>query len=135
MELPLPSDDSALVLRTDFRDDTAWAALQAAVAAAWMDDELVTYVSDPAFAGLTAQQAASAVNGAEVAEVFIADEKTLSGVGFALLAVDLFTEPGRTFRVGPGEFAGVAVNLAIANMDFADYADAADPAGSFRGFA
>jgi hypothetical protein len=51
-----------------------------------------------------------------------------------LLAVDLFDEPGRTFRVTPVWYREVSANLSIANIDFADYADAADSSGVFRGF-
>ena len=52
----------------------------------------------------------------------------------SLLAVDLESEPGRTFRVQPGSFTDVSANLAIANMDFADFAGATDESGTFRGF-
>nr|WP_089013655.1 hypothetical protein [Micromonospora inositola] len=51
-----------------------------------------------------------------------------------LLAVDLYDEPGRTFRVPPRWYAEVSANMSIANMDFADFADAADESGTFRGF-
>ncbi|HET7601047.1 MAG TPA: hypothetical protein VFK09_12185 [Gemmatimonadales bacterium] len=48
--------------------------------------------------------------------------------------VDLYAEPGRTFRVVPRETWAVENNLSIANMDFAEFADRADPDGIFRGF-
>ena len=51
-----------------------------------------------------------------------------------LLAVDLTREPGRTFRVPPRWDADVSANLTIANMDFAEFADAADESGTYRGF-
>jgi hypothetical protein len=46
----------------------------------------------------------------------------------------LYTEPGRTFRVIPGEIWGVENNLSLANMDFAEFADSTDRDGLFRGF-
>lgn len=51
-----------------------------------------------------------------------------------LLAVDLYTEPGRTFRLPARSYADVSTNLAIANADFAEFADATDESGTFRGF-
>ena len=48
--------------------------------------------------------------------------------------VDLYEEPGRTFRVIPAEIWSVDNNLSIANMDFAEFADAVEPDGVFRGF-
>ncbi|MFI0040625.1 DUF6924 domain-containing protein [Streptomyces mutabilis] len=51
-----------------------------------------------------------------------------------LLAVDLYDEPGRTFRVPARWYPEVSANLSIANMDFADFADAVDGSGTFRGW-
>ncbi|WP_435828452.1 DUF6924 domain-containing protein, partial [Nocardia testacea] len=42
---------------------------------------------------------------------------------------------GRTVRILPSQMWGIENNLSIANMDFQDFADAADPDGVFRGFA
>jgi hypothetical protein len=42
--------------------------------------------------------------------------------------------PGRTFRVIPSEAWGVENNLSISNMGFAEFADAVDDRGVFRGF-
>jgi len=41
---------------------------------------------------------------------------------------------GRAFRIVPAELWGVENNLAIANMDYDEFADAADADGIFRGF-
>jgi hypothetical protein len=49
-------------------------------------------------------------------------------------AVDLYDEPGRTFRLPIRWFAEVSANLSIANMDFDEFADATDGSGTFRGF-
>ncbi|WBC08931.1 hypothetical protein [Micromonospora sp. WMMA1947] len=49
-------------------------------------------------------------------------------------ALDLVHEPGRWFRVLPAEMWSVEDNLSIGNMDFFEFADAADPDGVFRGF-
>ncbi|GAB4214988.1 MAG: hypothetical protein OHK0012_14070 [Synechococcales cyanobacterium] len=59
---------------------------------------------------------------------------TLSNPEQPILVVDLIHEPGRTFRVIPGEIWAVENNLSIANMDFHDFANSVDPDGVFRGF-
>ncbi|MEU2389926.1 hypothetical protein [Streptomyces sp. NPDC007369] len=51
-----------------------------------------------------------------------------------LQAVDLSDEPGRTVRVPARWFPDVSADLAIADMDFAEFADAAQAPGIFRGF-
>jgi hypothetical protein len=48
--------------------------------------------------------------------------------------MDLSDEPGRAFRVPARCFPDVSANLSIANMDFSEFADAADGSGTFRGF-
>ena len=52
--LPQPDDPTSLVLRTDFRDDTAWEWLQAAIDSSH-GYRNATYVSDRAYAGVTIQ--------------------------------------------------------------------------------
>jgi hypothetical protein len=47
---------------------------------------------------------------------------------------DMYHDPGRTFRVIPSEMWGVENNLSLSNMDFFEFADAADEDGVFRGF-
>ncbi|MEV5969546.1 hypothetical protein [Streptomyces sp. NPDC051921] len=70
-----------------------------------------------------------------VFHLFLADTAALADPSYPLLAVDLADDPGRTFRVPVRWFADVSANLSIANMDFAEFADAADDdGGTFRGF-
>ncbi|MGI5348337.1 DUF6924 domain-containing protein [Streptomyces sp. CA-250714] len=132
--LPQPDIDSSLVLRTDFGDDSAWEGLAAAVEG----DGGATCVSDRAYAGVSVQALVEADAAADDEEaltyVFLADSTAMADDEQRLLAVDLYEEPGRTFRVPPRWFASVSANLALANMDFAEYADAADESGTFRGF-
>jgi len=51
-----------------------------------------------------------------------------------VLVVDLYDEPGRSFRVVPQEAWSVENNLSISNMDFEEFADSVDADGVFRGF-
>jgi hypothetical protein len=131
--LPQPDDLAGLILRTDFSDDAAWRRVRELYG-----EDGATYVSDPAYAGATIADLiaadASATDDEKVNDLFLADGVTMTGDGHPLLAVDLSAEPGRTFRVLPDGYADVAANLSIANMDFAEFADAADDTGTYRGF-
>ena len=138
MPLPYPDDLTSLVLRTHFADAGAWEDLRAAIDAA---DEYqhATYVSDPRFDEVSVQalvdEEAAADEDEQIVHVFLADATTMSDPSYPLLAVDLADEPGRMFRLPAQWFPDVSANLSIANMDFADFADATDEAGNFRGFA
>jgi hypothetical protein len=135
--LPSPDDLTSLVLRTDFSDDAAWDELRAVLRSEGAHRS-ATYVSDPAYAGVSIQALvdadAAASEDDKLTYVFLADAVTLREGDWLLLAVDLEEEPGRSFRVRPGAFTDVSANLAIGNMDFADFADATDETGTFRGF-
>ncbi|MFF8973277.1 DUF6924 domain-containing protein [Streptomyces sp. NPDC014995] len=133
MPLPQPRDLTSLVLRTDFTDDAAWNALCAA-----SDADHATFVSDPRFADVGIPALMDEDNAADedeqLAHLFLADATALADPQHRLLALDLYDEPGRTFRVPAAWFPEVSANLCIANLDFEDYADCADATGTFRGF-
>ena len=132
LSLPQPDDLSSLVLRTDFTDDAAWAQLQTAI-----DPEGATYVSDPRYSGVTIQALvdtdAVAAEDDKLTYLFIADATTMVDAEHPLLAVDLYDEPGRAFRLPPRWYADVSANLSIANMDFQEFVDATDESGTYRG--
>jgi hypothetical protein len=133
----LPKADNSLLLRTDFSDDAAWAALCDAVQVPSEEgfQARVDCISDPAYDGLTVEQLVGlAPKGGDHTFLFIADRIALTGAEWPVLVVDLYDEPGRTFRVIPREMWGVENNLSIANMDYYEFADSVDPDGVFRGF-
>ena len=136
MSLPQPDDLTSLVVRTDFGDDAAWEAVRAAVDG--VEYGHATYVSDRAFDGVSVQELVEADAAADevgkLTYLFLADAVTMAGGEHSLLAVDLYDEPGRVFRVPPRWFADVSANLSIANADFCDFADAVDESGAYRGF-
>ncbi len=66
--------------------------------------------------------------------MFIVDRIALTHPEHPILVVDLYTEPGRTFRVIPAEMWAVENNLSIVNMDFFEFADYVDQDGIYRGF-
>ncbi|GAA3344290.1 hypothetical protein GCM10020358_46940 [Amorphoplanes nipponensis] len=135
--LPAPGDLTSLVLRTDFSDDAAWDELRAVMRSEGAHRS-ATYVSDPQYAEATIPALvaadAAASDDDKLTYVFLADAVTMGDDERLLLAVDLEEEPGRSFRVPPRSFTDVSANLAIGNMDFADFAAETDDSGTFRGF-
>src|SRR5205823_1651099 len=65
--------------------------------------------------------------------LFIADSTTLTRPDHPVLVVDLLDDDRRPFRCIPPELRGIDNNLNIANMDWAEFADAVDENGVFRG--
>jgi hypothetical protein len=133
----LPETDNSLLLRTDFSDHAAWAALCEAAQERSVEgfQARLECVSDTAYQGLTVEQViALASREGERTFVFLADRVALTHPERPILVVDLFDEPGRTFRVIPREMWGVENNLSLANMDYSEFADSVDPDGVFRGF-
>jgi hypothetical protein len=132
----LPDSNDALVVRIDFSDDAAWARVRTEIEApAGEFRAYVSFVSDPAFAGLSISALTSiAQRGPYRSFMFIVDRLSLTEPEHPILVLDLADKPGRTFRVVPREIWGVENNLSIANMDFEEFADSADADGVFRGF-
>jgi Domain of unknown function (DUF6924) len=133
--LPQPDDLTSLVIRTGMGDDRAWTALRTEVEACHETGyRFATWISDPAFQGVTVDELVDVDADRKVFYLFLADDFCLADVEHRMLAVDLNREPGRTFRVPPRWFADISANLSIANMDFAEFADAVDESGTHRGF-
>jgi hypothetical protein len=132
----IPATEDSLVLRTDFSDDSAYQLLCAAIQEPVGDFKAyVEFISDPEFAGLAADQLPSTLSpGSHRSFLFIIDLIAISRPDHPILVLDLFNEPGRTFRVIPSEMHSVENNLSIANMGFEEFADAAGADGVFRGF-
>lgn len=154
--------DGTPLIRTDFSDDRAWMLVVADVTKP-RDFEGSPYgpyeppataFDDRFFEGVTGESLAQAwgVHEDLGGYVVLADARTMAeavqGVDITVDYVDLSVVlddedpesqvdsfPGRTFRCAVSEFPSVEANLAIANMDFSDFADHVDPGGVFRGFA
>jgi hypothetical protein len=132
----LPATGGALVLRTDFSDDAAWEAVCAASAAPTPEEftASLSFVSDPAFAGMTIDQVASLTTASFRTYFFVVDHVTITDPEMPLIALDMHDEPGRWFRVIPSRMASVENNLSLSNMSFHEFADSTDPDNVFRGF-
>ena len=130
----IPETQNSLVLRIDFSDERAWQEVCAAIEEPVGEFRAyVTFVSDPAFEGITIEEVVERTK-KDVGFLFIVDDMTISQEEHPILVVDLWDEPGRTFRVIPSEMWSVENSLSIANMDFWEFADNADADGVFRGF-
>lgn len=145
---------SALIIRTDYRDEQAWQAVVTALEQPWGTGEfeaLVHIVNDPIWAEATVDEVLAAVSlDDNLSVVFLADELTQQAEPHALLAVttisreecedaeeyEQLTEFGRWFRTEPAGVHDIHANLSIANLGFEEYAAAAqeDPTGIFRSF-
>jgi hypothetical protein len=136
----LPQSNVALLVRTDFKADASWELLCEEILVPSDEGFLANLlpVSDPSFSQVSWQEIKAAVppnrHGSVV--VLIADTRTLSSPDHPVLVVDLmdFREPLEPFRSIPSELWSIENNLNIANMDWADFADATDDDGVFRGF-
>jgi uncharacterized protein DUF6924 len=138
-DLPATNIDYSLVIRTDYTDDEAWAQVRAAIEAPDPVNGFqayVEFVDDPAFAATSPDHlTAPDVVRNEHSFVFLVDSATLADPEHPVLAVDLWEDPGRTFRVVPEHMWSVQNNLSLSNMDFSEFADSVSPDGVFRGFA
>ena len=132
---PLPKSDLSLVLRTDFSSDAAWNELVALLREP-VDGfyAYVAFVDDRDFEGATVEQLVEAGCEADRSFVIVADASSMQPGEHSLLVVDLFEEPGSTFRTIPAQLPSVENNLFVANVFFREFTDAADADGVFRRF-
>ncbi|WP_328395426.1 DUF6924 domain-containing protein [Nocardia sp. NBC_00416] len=134
----------SLFIRTDFGDDAVWREVAAAAMAPGEGEDsafsaYLTCIDNPENEGLSIPALLDRIGDRPVYYVFVADTATMTDPEHPILAVDTGPaetghEPGRTLRVIPTQMWAIENNLSIANLDFADFADAADPDGVYRGF-
>jgi len=130
------NDYATPVIRTDFTDEVTWKKIKRDVAATNIMgfSANVRFIDDRQYSGLTGQELLQRISGlSEYGCIFIADATAMSTTEHHLLVLDPSNPTGKTFRVLPSEAWGVENNLAIANMDYSEIADLADPDGVFRG--
>jgi len=133
----LTASDATPVIRTDFTDDSAWKQIKKEVAAKNLLGFAanVRFIDDQQYDGWSGQDLLQGLPDlAAYGCVFVADATAMSSAEHHLLVLDPFNPDGQTFRVIPSEAWGVENNLAIANMDYGEFAGAADADGVFRGF-
>jgi hypothetical protein len=133
---PIPTTESAQIIRTDFSDQTAWESLTAAArepADPFMFN--MEILDDRDRSGATVEHLLAALQ-ADYPHSFlvVADSVAMSQPDHPLLVIDLMEERGRQFRALAAQVPSIENNLSIANMDFEEFADAVDEEGVFRGF-
>jgi len=133
----LNNDDATPVIRTDFTDEATWKKIKREVSAKYFMgySANVQFIDDPQNDGVTGQELLQRIPGLDsYGCIFVADAATMSSEEHHLLVLDPYNPEGQTFRVIPSEAWGVENNLSIANMDYSEFAGAADADGIFRGF-
>ena len=128
--------DASLLVRTNFTDDAVWAKLCALAQEPSQDNfraELIC-ISDPRLASAAPETIAKQVyQDLGHSAVFVADDRAMNDPEHPILCVCTHDAVVATFRVVPEEIWAPENNLRLANLDFADFANAADADGVFRG--
>jgi hypothetical protein len=131
------TNDATPVIRTDFSDEAAWKMIQKDVAATspMGFSTNVQFIDDRQYNGLSGQELLRKLPDlVDYGCVFVADAAAISSPEHDLLVLDPSNPEGETFRVIPAEAWSVENNLSLANMDYGEFMDSADPDGVFRGF-
>lgn len=131
----IPSSENALLIRTDFANESAWQKLKAAAS----EPEApfiftMEVVDDPANSGATTEQMVTALpEDYPHTFIVIADSAAVSQPDYPLLVVDLSEDRNRPFRAVATQIASIENNLSIGNMGFEEFAGCVDESGVFRG--
>lgn len=133
--MKIPSSENALLIRTDFSDQSAWKKLMTAVSEP--EDPFIfsmEMVDDRANSGATVEQLMEALpEDYPHSFIVVADGAAISQPDYPLLVVDLLEERGRQFRAVAAQVASIDNNLSIANMGFEEFAGLVDESGVFHG--
>lgn len=133
--MSIPISEKALLIRTDFTDQTAWDRL---IAAARKPGDIFMFnmevVDDRANSGMTVEQLMGALPEDYPHSFFVvADSAAITQPDHPLLIVDLGEQAGRQFRAVASVISQIDSNLSIANMGFEEFAGLVDASGVFRG--
>jgi hypothetical protein len=133
-QIPITTEN-ALLIRTDFSDQTAWKSLMEA--ACEPGDPFMfnmEVMEDKEYSGAALEQLMGALpEDYPHSFIVVADGVAVSESDHPLLVVDLQEERGRQFRAVAAQVASIDNNLSIANMGFEEFADMVDETGVFRG--
>jgi hypothetical protein len=134
---PLPQVLVTPVLRTDYSRQETWEAVRAAIASPNEDGFKADaeFIDDASYRDLTTEQILTLVPADHRYRLLaVADKVAAASAELPLLVIDLSGAPPREIRVTAREFWSIENNLSLANMDFEEFAAAADADGVFRGF-
>ena len=132
----LPDTPNPIVLRTDFFDHIKWEQICDEIrqpVGFWQAD--VTFLNDQAYQNITLGQLLDVVEYDYKKDfIFLVDRKTIRSSNALILVVDLWGEPGRSFRTPPAQVQAIENNLSMGNMSFYEFAEHTDEYGIFLGF-
>jgi len=129
-----------LVVRTDFKNQKAWAQICEAIRAPVRDGDdsfyaNVEFANDIRYQDFSVQRLLAIVPyDYDHSFLMIVDSTSVISPDFAVLVVSLRENRGSNFRAIPSQIQGIENNLSIANMDFHEFAESVDQDGVFRGF-
>jgi hypothetical protein len=150
-----PQETEPWVVRTDFSDEKQWRDVTGLISAAQKDSGFeffahVKFVSNEKFRDKDPRDIVlSLPDNYSFHFCFVVDRESIVNqdhpvlvVGFYPTDLEAFGRPPRVtpvaeikaFRALPSQIQGIENNLSIANMDFEEFANAADKDGVFRGF-
>lgn len=136
--MTLPDSEDPLVIRTFFKTHAAdWPHISEKLSASYEMGfrAYVAFLNDKQYEGLTPEYLVKNGPGKyRHTFIFLADSLTFTDSENTVLCIDLYDNPGKSFRVIPSELWAVENNLSIANMDFYEFYDNCDEKGVFRGF-
>jgi hypothetical protein len=138
----LPETRCVPVVRADFSDDVVWEQLKEEIISPTNEGFLanVDFVEDRTLLGLDEATLVNAIPHAyphryQHPVMFVVDSVTVSSPDHPLLVIDLHEDSAsRPFRSVPRQVQAIENNLSLANMDFSEFARAADADRLFRGF-
>ena len=136
--MTIPNTENALVLRTDFSDQSAWEKICQRIrkpVGLLGFRANIEFLDDPAFAGISLEQLLARIpKDYNHSFIILADRMAMQAPDHPLLVVELYFQPGTSFRAIPRAVQGIENNLSLGNMDFEDFTSAVDADGIFRGF-
>jgi hypothetical protein len=118
------------VVRADFESDSAWREIERIARAPVGAEGFLAYLEfldDRSYEGVgPAELVALARARYGHGFIVLADALSMSHPDHPVLVIDLGRDRGRSFRAIPSALQSVENNLSLANLDFADFAEAAD---------
>jgi hypothetical protein len=136
----IPQTPDPVVVRTDFENQQAWDAICEVIRAPVHEGNetfhsYVEFIESAEYRDLSVEELLQTLPpDYEHNLLFVVDGTCVSKPDFPILVVDLCKSRGRSFRAVPTQIQSIENNLSIANMDFEEFAEAADENGIFRGF-
>ena len=118
------------MVRADFEDDNAWHEIERIARAPVGPEAFLAYLQfldDRSYERVSPEELL-ALAGTRYRHNFIvlADAVSMKPPDHPVLVIDLGEERGRSFRAIPSALQSVENNLSLANLDFVDFAEAAD---------